>query len=92
MLTMEDLKSCFQEATLMNAKYIGVKIDMYNCPNPEIIINPCENFTNKIKYYIEAYNDDLTLKAFNKIKIVNFTYANTFEEIETMLGDNYDNL
>ena len=81
-LTLENLKTCFQAAILENAKYIGVKIEMKDFPKPEIIINERENFDKKIKYYISAYNDDLTLKTFNGIKIVGFTYGNNLNEIE----------
>ena len=49
---------------------------------PEIIINENENFDSKFAYYKKAYNEGLTLKTFNGIKIVGFTYGNSFEEIE----------
>lgn len=50
--------------------------------NPEIIINENANFDKKFDYYKKAYNENLTLKTFKGIKIVGFSYGNTFKEIE----------
>lgn len=56
---------------------------MYGFKKPEIIINPTENFNKKSYYYSNAYNKNLTLRnAPDKIKIVGFTYGDTFKEIE----------
>lgn len=92
MKCLNDLKICFQNAILNNAKFIGIKVKMDDYEKAEIIINPNENFLKKIDYYINSYNDDLTLKSCNKIKIIDFSYGNTFEEIQIALGDKYDNL
>lgn len=81
-LIINNLEKCFMEADKQNQKYIGVKIQMQGFPKAEIIINEKANFDSKLTYYKKAYNDDLTLKTFNGIKIVGFTYGNTFEEIE----------
>lgn len=47
---------------------------------PEVIINPKSNFDEKIHYYSQAYNEDLTLKANPSIKIVHFDF---FEDVKT---------
>lgn len=92
-LTIDNLKNCFQAAELENAKYIGVKIEMIGFEKPEIIINENINFKKKMEYYLNAYNTDLTLKTFNGIKIIGFTYGNKFNEIENdLLGDCNDNI
>ncbi|CUU45551.1 hypothetical protein [Clostridium beijerinckii] len=77
-----NLEKCFFEASHSGAKYVGVKIQMQGFPKPEIIINEHENFDSKFAYYKKAYNDDLTLKTFNGVKIVGFTYGDSFEDIE----------
>lgn len=41
---------------------------------PEIILNPKENFENKLAYYQNAYNEDLTLKANPSIRIIHFEF------------------
>lgn len=40
---------------------------------PELIVNKKSNFNEKLKYYSEAYNEDLTLKANPGIKITSFS-------------------
>jgi len=72
----------FFEASHNGAKYVGVKIQMQGFPKPEIIVNENENFDSKFAYYKKAYNEDLTLKTFNGIKIIGFTYGDSFEDIE----------
>ncbi|AGK97423.1 hypothetical protein [Clostridium pasteurianum] len=81
-LTINNLEKCFYEASQQDKKYVGVKIQMQGFPKPEIIINENENFDSKFAYYKKAYNDDLTLKTFNGIKITGFTSGDSFEEIE----------
>lgn len=77
-----NLEKCFFEASHKGAKYVGVKIQMQGFPKPEIIINENENFDSKFAYYKKAYTDDLTLKSFEGVKIVGFTYGDSFENIE----------
>ena len=81
-LKIENLEKCFYEASQQDKKYVGVKIKMEGFPKAEIIINENANFDSKFAYYKKAYNEDLTLKTFSGIKIVGFTYGNTFESIE----------
>lgn len=83
-LTMKILEACFLEAK-EKGRYIGVKIQMEGVPAPEVIINPFENFDAKLAYYKQAYNDDLILKTFNGIKIIDFTYGEDYEDIENEL-------
>lgn len=85
-LSIHNLENCFKSAKDLKQKYVGVKISMRGFKKPEIIINEYDNFDEKLKYYKNAYNEDLVLKSFNGIKIVGFTYGNTFDEIEIDLG------
>ena len=43
--------------------YMAVKLETEGNPEPEIIVNPAENFLPKLFYYLKAYNDDLELIA-----------------------------
>lgn len=82
-LNIDNLENCFNAAWDEGDKYIGVKIAMDGFKKEEVIINSFENFGDKLNYYKNAYNEDLTLKnAPNKIKIVGFTRGNSFEQIE----------
>jgi len=89
-LTLENLEGCFLNAKKRKCLYVGIKIEMQGFEKPEIIINQIENFDTKLEYYKKAYNNDLTLKTFNGIKIIGFTYANNFEGIEDDLVWNLD--
>lgn len=84
-LTMTNLENCFAEAKREEWAYIGVKIQMQGFEQPEVIINPFNNFDAKLDYYKKAYNDDLTLKTFNGIKIIGFTFGDDFGDIEADL-------
>ena len=81
-LTMDNLEKCFYEASQKDKKYVGVLIQMQGFPRPEVIINENANFDSKFDYYKRAYNDDLTLKTFNGIKIIGYTYGDEYADIE----------
>ena len=86
-LTMTDLESVFNQAIGLGVNYIGVRIQMQGFDEPEVIINPKENFETKLAYYKKAYNEDLTLKTFNGIKIIGCEYGDSFNEIADWLID-----
>lgn len=85
-MNMKNLVNCFIAAEEKGAEFVGVKIEMYGFAEPEVIINPKENFEKKLAYYMNAYNDNLTLKvAPDKVKIVGFTYSMTYADIRNDL-------
>lgn len=86
-LTMTDLESVFNQAIGLGVNYIGVRIQMQGFDEPEVIINPKENFESKLEYYKKAYSEDLTLKSFNGIKIIGCEYGDSFNEIADWLID-----
>jgi len=57
-----------------DAKIVIVKVQMPDCPDLETIINQRANFEAKKKYYNRAYDDNLVLKSFDKIKIVEYRF------------------
>lgn len=82
------LKAIFINAKALDARYIGVRIQTEGNSQPEIIINPRENFDAKFDYYMAAYDDDLILisaKGKRKIQITGIAQGNTFEDIEFQL-------
>lgn len=88
-LTMENLEKCFYQASVQNKKFVGIKVHMAGFPKPEVIINENANFDLKFDYYKKSYNDDLTLKSYDGIKIIGFTYGDSFNEITgDLFGDN----
>lgn len=52
------LKALFIEAKGTGQKYIGVMIQTEGSSEPEVIINPKENFNAKFDYYMAAYDDE----------------------------------
>ena len=82
------LKALFIEAKGTGQKYIGVMIQTEGSSEPEVIINPKENFNAKFDYYMAAYDDDLILIAAKGKKDIRITAAgqgNRFEDIECQL-------
>lgn len=82
------LKAVFINAKAVGARYVGVRIETEGSSQPEIIINPKENFDTKFEYYISAYDDNLTLisaKGKKDIRITGIAQGNTFEDIEVQL-------
>lgn len=82
------LKAVFINAKSVGARYIGVRIATEGSSQPEIIINPKENFDAKFEYYMKAYDDDLTLisaKGKKDIRITGIAEGNAFEDIEVQL-------
>ena len=88
MVNLEKLENCFKVAKETNQKFIGVLIQLKGFKKPELIINERENFVNKLAYYKRAYNEDLTLKTFNEIKIIGYAFGSDLGNIYNYLKNN----
>lgn len=84
-LTLENLNNTFKYAREENAKYIAIEVEGVG-KEKEVIINPAENFDAKQEYWGRTYNDDLTHKGNPSIRIVAFTQADSYDEIQALLG------
>ncbi len=85
MMNKRALKAVFSNAKAVGARYVGVRIETAGSSQPEIIINPRENFDAKLNYYMSAYDDGLRLipaKGKKDIRITGIAQGNTFEDIE----------
>jgi len=89
-LTMKDLKQCFKDAKRTKSLYIGVKISTRGSSAPEVIINPSENFAAKLEYYKSNYTDDLVLKKYDGIQIIDITFGDSYDQIECTFEDEGD--
>jgi len=76
------LINCFYKAIDREKKYIGVKIKLPNLNDTETIINPQNNFEEKLKYYKDNYDDDLKLKHNPEVEILDFYHSDSYQEIE----------
>ena len=65
-MTKEKLKQIVDEGCTRSKCYMVVKIETEGNTAPEIIVNPAENFTAKLAYYLSAYDDNLELIAAKK--------------------------
>ena len=86
-MTLSKLENCFKVAKETNQKFVGVLIQMQGFSKPELIVNENDNFENKIAYYSKAYNEDLTLKTFNGIKIIGFACGSSLDDIYNVIKE-----
>ena len=81
MLKMSNLEKCFEEAEVTKKRFVGLVIGMEGFPKPEVIINEAANFDSKLAYYQKTYDEDLNHRFAKGIKIIGFTFGNSFDEI-----------
>lgn len=81
-LTMDNLENCFETAIEQNSKYVCIAVKAEWSAKPEFIINPKENFLDKLTYYKKAYTHDLRLINNPNIQIIGFTHGLEFGQIE----------
>lgn len=80
-MTLNGLRNAFSSEWRHDSRFFGVLVKLGE-GHYEVIINSYLKFDEKLEYYIKAYNDDLTLKANTNIQIINYTFAESFEEIQ----------
>lgn len=83
-----EMKNMFESAKKEKAAYVAVLIQTEGESKPEIIINSGENIESKLKYYMEAYDDDLKFISEKKekdIRMIGVAQGNSLEEIEYLL-------
>lgn len=85
-LSMKDLIDAFDSYWARSSKFIGVLVSIAGAK--EVIINSRENFDEKLLYYQQAYDENLFHKKADNIRIINFTFADTYEEIQSELINN----
>lgn len=82
--TLDGLIKCFEDAIEYNDLFVAVSVSAYGS-EPEIIINTPNNYKSKMEYYKKAYRHDLTLKANENIKILEFAGGDYVENIVCQL-------
>lgn len=87
-LNFNHLENCFKSAMDSHYEFVAIQVEMEGYPELELIINRIGNAEDKLEYYRNAYNHDLTHKhAGDKIRIVGFTFADSIAEIGKDLFD-----
>lgn len=80
-MKLEKLEKVFEEARKDGDEFIGVAISAPSSPEPELIINPKENFNSKLGYYMTAYNENCELNSYSLISIIDIASGNTASEV-----------
>ena len=68
-LNKEELKKFFLDMKKEGLD-VGIKLKMPNQKEPEIILNYNSSIDAKLKYYLDAYNDNLVHKNNPEIRII----------------------
>lgn len=84
-LKMHNLEKCFESAKAEGAAFVGVVFELPGTEDVEFIINPNCNFDAKLEYYKAGYDEDLNHKKAPGVKIVGFTYGDSFADIQAQL-------
>lgn len=66
----ERFERLYREYMNDGAEYIGVFVKAHNLQESELIVNPKENLSKKLEYYLKAYNGDMRLNSLHSIQIV----------------------
>lgn len=75
MISMKEFIYYLKRARQLNLS-IEILIKLPNLEYPEVICNPPENIEQKIKYYEEAYDDELKLKTNPSVSIIGYKISN----------------
>ena len=82
-----DFIALMSAAIADKANYIGFVIEMPNMEAPEFIINPGVNAEEKLKYMIEAYDDNMCHKHAEGVRLKKLIATNLLVEITYALLD-----
>lgn len=83
---MWDLERAFAIAKALKHEYFAVIVKSAFMPLCEVIINPMYNAEKKLEYYKNSYHqENLKLKADNRISIVGFASGDSYSELECEL-------
>ena len=84
-MTKQDFISVINDGMDRGKVFLAVKIETEGNPQPEVILNPAENFGEKIKYYRQAYNDDMELisakAAGKRVRITDVLMTNNLSDL-----------
>lgn len=85
-----DFMQIIDEAITSSDKFIVVVILTQSNNAPEYIINPNANFQNKKEYYDNAYDENMVLKTYDGIKIID-AFSGELSNIKKAI-ENFENL
>jgi hypothetical protein len=81
----EDFITFLERKSKYKVGYIGVVMNLPNKKKPELIVNFCDEITEKIDYFKDKYNDELGLKTNPMVSILNYGWTVDFENLESLV-------
>lgn len=84
-MNISNLTTCFELAKKRGAKYVAILVGMEGFEKPEVIINDFANIDDKLDYYKRTYDEKLIHRFSKTIKIIGFTFGDSFQEIQDNL-------
>ncbi|MNP06400.1 hypothetical protein D3C76_983810 [compost metagenome] len=85
-MTIQGLVNVFQSEWARQSRFVGIVVQLPDLEQPEVIINPKENFEAKLAYYQKTYGEDLVMVHNANIKIIGYAFGNSFAEVQQELG------
>ena len=79
-LDIDSLYYAIGLAKIEEAKLFGIVVDIDG--NQELIINEVKNMNEKYEYYKRIYTKDLVMKKNKKIRIVDYGFGDSLEELD----------
>lgn len=84
MSSKEKLVEVFNDALENAAEYVYVVIKNESLEGHELIINPKVNIDSKLKYYINAYDENLCLNVNKDIQIIIYGWTMSTSDIDEL--------
>lgn len=72
--------------------FMFVLVSVPNCNDNELIINPLTNFEDKLKYYLETYDEELNHKYAKGVKIMGFGVSECLDFIEERIYGEFETI
>jgi hypothetical protein len=93
MTDKEYLVEAFNKGIQLGHRYYAVQVEIADQSDYETIINTIDSIHDKLKYYKEKYNSDLTLTAApSKVRICGYLTTDNFEDIRSFLVDDEEEI
>jgi hypothetical protein len=77
----EDLIVCIRSAMIEGAEWMALLVVMPEHPAPQLIIDPKENFTARLSFLRNTYNDELEHAHNPAVRIVGFSSGSNISKV-----------
>lgn len=88
-MTKEKFEAVISDGINRHKCYLCVRISTEGNPAPELIINPSENFKQKLAYYRKAYNESMELISAKQngkiVKVIDVIMTNNLNDLHAFV-------